>query len=102
MSEINGDTNQAFIHSPNLGLTAFKHVLKPGLSLLHHTIACYLQLLLHAVCLPAVVRYRRVYRLASHVLARLSCVAVSERCSSLKTGIVTEDGILCSNKQKYR
>ena len=37
-----------------------------------------------------------MYRLASHVLTRLSCVAVSERCSSLKTGIVTELGSFCS------
>lgn len=49
--------------------------------------------------LPALARYRSMYRLASHVLARLSCVAVSERCSSLKTGIVTELGSFCNTYQ---
>lgn len=46
--------------------------------------------------LPALVNQRSVYRLASHVLARLSCVDVSVRCSSLKTGMVTELGSFCS------
>ena len=50
MSAVDANTNQAFIHSPNFGLTTFKHVLKQGLLLLHHTITCYLQLFLRAVC----------------------------------------------------
>ena len=41
-----------------------------------------------------------MYRLASQVLARLSCVAVNERCSSLNTGMVTEDGSFCSSTPK--
>ena len=40
-----------------------------------------------------------MYRLASQVLARLSCVAVKERCSSLNTGMVTDDGSFCSTRQ---